>query len=443
MKTSDKKSSTTSRSASNKPTPSRTQANTSKSSGKKTETRTQPEPRDAVKLESGKESQNSTSDRDVGGLLSGIANWAGNNGEEVDPNQGTPGAENWTPPGQEKTESGPTDTAPAQDFQPLELNEGELLGRNRNSSPERVTQLQEMLQNQGLDIAVDGKFGPQTAQAVRDFQQQHDLQVDGIVGPETMGALNSQGGEAAAENREQSETTDATQVENEETVPGQPGQVNLADPNLSPEEQYEHYRALIEANGGEINADGATVLGLRGLGVDGQRHDGDSNVGGYDDTFVVLNRNENGDPSVQMFQGATHANQRSSGASYGPDQNGNTIRGVAMLQPGNYDVDFAGGNYQGRWGAAYHVKTQDGNGYVPAYRDTNADGEISSQERAAAEQNGYQASAILFHSGKYNAPSSIGCQTLLPGQHEAFSEAVGRSGFNYTLLDANNSVLPQ
>jgi len=443
LKTSDKKSSTTSRSSSNKPTSNRTQASTSKSSGKKTEARTQPEPRDAVKLESGKESQNSTSDRDVGGLLSGIANWAGNNGEEVDPNQGTPGAEDWTPPGQKEGESTPADAESAQDFQPLELNEGELLGRNRNSNPERVTQLQEMLNNQGLDIAVDGKFGPQTAQAVRDFQQQHDLQVDGIVGPETMGALNSQGGEAPAENGEQPETTDATQVENEETVPGQPGQVDLADPNLSPEEQYEHYRALIEANGGEINADGATVLGLRGLGVDGERHDGDSNVGGYDDTFIVLNRNENGDPSVQMFQGATHANQRSSGASYGPDQNGNTIRGVAMLQPGNYDVDFAGGNYQGRWGAAYHVKTQDGNGYVPAYRDTNADGEISSQERTAAEQNGYQASAILFHSGKYNAPSSIGCQTLLPGQHEAFSEAVGRSGFNYTLLDANNSVLPQ
>ena len=110
-----------------------------------------------------------------------------------------------------------------------------------------------------------------------------------------------------------------------------------------------------------------------------------------------------------------------------------------MLRPGSYDVDFATNNYQGRWGGAYHVKTQDGNGYVPAYRDTNADGRISDSERSAAEQNGYQASAILFHSGKGAAPSSIGCQTITPDRHNDFVNAIGRTGFSYTLLDANDS----
>lgn len=446
MKTSDKTPSraNTSRTPSKSAPPS---SNKAKATTPKNESPKTKSPTDSVKLESKKESQEKTPGSDVKGLVSGIADWAGNSGAEVDIDKGTPGAENWTPPGKEANAAGTSqETAPENSFKALELNQGELLGQGRNSSPERVTQLQEMLRTHGADIEVDGKFGPRTAEAVRNFQQQNDLKVDGVVGPETMGSLNSLGEAAAGQ---QANNPDAAQADtpgidpNQPTVPGQPGQVNLADPNLSPTEQYEHYRRLIEANGGEINGDGATVLGLRGLGVDGARHDGTSNVGGYDDTFVVLNRGPNGEPSVQTFQGATHANQRSSGASYGPDQNGRTVRGVAMLQPGNYDVDFAGGNYQGRWGAAYHVKTQDGNGYVPAYRDTNADGRISSAERSAAEQNGYQASAILFHSGKYNAPSSIGCQTLLPGQHQAFSDAVGRGGFNYTLLDANNAVLPQ
>ncbi len=40
-----------------------------------------------------------------------------------------------------------------------------------------------------LSIPVDGIFGHQTQQAVRNFQHQHGLQVDGIVGPQTSTAL--------------------------------------------------------------------------------------------------------------------------------------------------------------------------------------------------------------------------------------------------------------
>lgn len=468
-KTSDKApSSGSARNQSSKPaSPRSAQANSSTAqASSSTRSATQNEgtsastPRDLVKVDQ-REVGAGNSNSNVDGLISGMSSWAGNGGEEVDVNRGTPGAENWTPPNQNSgAEPDTTNPAPQENsFQPLELDQGELLGRGRSSSPEQVTQLQEMLRTHGAEIEADGIFGPKTEAAVREFQRENDLQVDGIVGPETGGALNRLGEEAGnrqtevagdspppADANPEPAAPDAaapSDPANPENVPGQLGQVSLADPRLSTAEQYDYYRDLIEANGGEINPDGATVLGLRGLGVDGQRHDGTSNVGGYDDTFVVLNRGTDGEPSVQTFQGATHANQMRSGASYGPDQNGNTVRGVAMLAPGNYDVNYSTGNYQGRWGAAYHVTTLDGNGYVPAYRDTNADGQISSAERTAAEQGGYQASAILFHSGKYDNPSSIGCQTLLPGQHQAFSEAVGRSGFNYTLLDANSAIIPE
>ncbi len=44
-----------------------------------------------------------------------------------------------------------------------------------------------------LGVAVDGSFGPHTAQAVREFQQGAGLVVDGIVGPLTWAALPAGG----------------------------------------------------------------------------------------------------------------------------------------------------------------------------------------------------------------------------------------------------------
>lgn len=63
----------------------------------------------------------------------------------------------------------------------------------RGSSGENVSQLQTQLQNLGYDVGTtgaDGKFGKNTAAAVRKFQKDYNLQVDGIVGDQTMSALS-------------------------------------------------------------------------------------------------------------------------------------------------------------------------------------------------------------------------------------------------------------
>ncbi|MDI3403428.1 peptidoglycan-binding domain-containing protein [Streptomyces cavernicola] len=52
-----------------------------------------------------------------------------------------------------------------------------------------VTALQHLLVAGGRSVAVDGEFGPATAQAVKAFQKGEGLAVDGIVGPATWGEL--------------------------------------------------------------------------------------------------------------------------------------------------------------------------------------------------------------------------------------------------------------
>jgi peptidoglycan hydrolase-like protein with peptidoglycan-binding domain len=48
-----------------------------------------------------------------------------------------------------------------------------------------VRTLQHLLRAHGKTVAVDGIFGPKTAGAVREVQQQHQRIVDGAVGPQT------------------------------------------------------------------------------------------------------------------------------------------------------------------------------------------------------------------------------------------------------------------
>lgn len=52
-----------------------------------------------------------------------------------------------------------------------------------------VTQLQQLLNDNGAGLAVDGDFGPATLAAVKHYQSTHGLTVDGIVGPKTKAAL--------------------------------------------------------------------------------------------------------------------------------------------------------------------------------------------------------------------------------------------------------------
>ena len=69
-------------------------------------------------------------------------------------------------------------------------------GENANSpmaatkSPEEVQKVQSALNQKGEKVKVDGIWGPQTAEAVRDFQKKNGLQPSGELDSQTLQKLN-------------------------------------------------------------------------------------------------------------------------------------------------------------------------------------------------------------------------------------------------------------
>ena len=92
-----------------------------------------------------------------------------------------------------------------------------------------VKKLQEGLNKQGYSLSVDGIFGAQTQQAVRDYQSKNSLAVDGIAGTNTLGKLYGTG--ATQQPTAQEPLKPSTYVE---------------QPAYKPSENVENYKAQLQ-----------------------------------------------------------------------------------------------------------------------------------------------------------------------------------------------------
>jgi hypothetical protein len=309
----------------------------------------------------------------------------------------------------------PAPTAPS--LADVKKNNGTL---RQGMKGESVTQVQGMLVKHGFMTeaqknAASGTFDAATKAAVVAFQRDKELKpsagMSGVVGPQTLGELEKSPRKAAT------------------------GAVTLAPKNASMKEKFDHYAAIVRANGGKVNPNGqATVLGVRGMDSSGNVHATSLKGKGmlYDDMIVVLKPNG----TVLEIPANTHGNQ--SYQRRAPDANGDGKGDLGMIRPGNYSV-VPNGQYLGN--ASFHVRTTEGSGRLPGYRDTNQDGTFSEAEKANAERKGYVSTEILFHRGGDNHNWSMGCQTLNGPQYDQFLKAVGGKGaaFNYSLVDVNDA----
>ncbi|MFC0676167.1 C40 family peptidase [Brachybacterium hainanense] len=80
----------------------------------------------------------------------------------------------------------------------------------KGSRGDRVADLQTALNSEGANLAVDGKFGPRTDAAVRDYQADNGLRVDGRVGPATRASLNDDAPSSSGSSSSSSSSSSST-----------------------------------------------------------------------------------------------------------------------------------------------------------------------------------------------------------------------------------------
>lgn len=112
------------------------------------------------------------------------------------------------------------------------LSEAGTLRRGGNNDPQQVRELQTRLNERGARLEVDGRFGPRTERAVRDFQRENGLSADGVVGQRTKEKLR---GEATSPTRpRETGPTDNPQTPRAPgTDPTMPGSKISGGPNRS------------------------------------------------------------------------------------------------------------------------------------------------------------------------------------------------------------------
>ncbi|SFF02418.1 peptidoglycan-binding protein [Alteribacillus iranensis] len=141
----------------------------------------------------------------------------------------------------------------------------EILGEGDEGKP--VETLQEKLKNLGFyEYASDGKFGPHTDEAVRDFQQAANILVDGLAGPQTFSAIEK---DAAKKSTSSSEEVKASEKEaKKQSKETSETTEKVASEQSSNESNTQSEGRTLQVNATAYTADCTGCSGITATGVD-------------------------------------------------------------------------------------------------------------------------------------------------------------------------------
>jgi peptidoglycan hydrolase-like protein with peptidoglycan-binding domain len=330
-----------------------------------------------------------------------------------------------------------------------------------------VEDLQRRLNAAGANppLDVDGKMGPLTEGALKRYQAQNGLKSDGIFGKSSASALD--GGtpfgceehhhhhtvgaekQTHAPSHEQlrsrpegtqraGDLANAANVQRARVQSGgafapEPGRATgtFAGDRASREAQAE---SILKANGQWPPVEGrnyAIQIDQDAPPASASRADRLGHLRAYTGQTAVY-RYEGGrlQETAGPMRSASHPGQASAGNSF-TDVNGDNRSDIAHLRSGVY-------NYRSSPNGSGRLNPTD-NRSMRVARDTNQDGAIDASEK----QGDYYATALQWHAGRSNRPSSVGCQTMAPDDFSRFRGAVGQGDqrdFTYVLVRRPNDV---
>lgn len=275
-----------------------------------------------------------------------------------------------------------------------------------------VQALQEHLNRDGATLEADGRFGPRTEAALKQWQASRDITDTGVVGPTTQGALdeNRPASAPAADDPPSTGPTRSAAID--------------ATRGMTEAQKFDHYAALASQNGGEVKT-GPNQKNIVGLRVP---TDADANRGGgrYDDKFAMFWVDGQGNKRVREYAGNTEPSARYRGRM-GEDANGDGRLDQGRLPSGFYEFNTG---YSSRLGRTLNPIRD-----YRVERDTNQDGTFGNDGgRTSGGGN-----SMLFHAGGSSITGSAGCQTMAPEEYARFWRDLNSGGTNgrigYTLIE--------
>jgi peptidoglycan hydrolase-like protein with peptidoglycan-binding domain len=344
-----------------------------------------------------------------------------------------------------------------------DVNSGAATLRRGDGGP-AVEQLQRRLNAAGArpPLDVDGKLGPKTEAALKRFQGNNGVSPSGVFGSDSFTALNNAPtcttpptqarttvgsteasraptqadlGTKPSGTQRAGDLANAANARAARSAPAaagapEPGRADgpFASSRSAREAQAEQ---LLRANGQwppqpgrayaiQIDQDAPPASASRRDRVGHLRaYTGQTSVFKFDNGRL----NEVGGP----FRSASHPGQTNTRGF--TDVNGDGQSDIAHLRSGVYQ-------YRTRPNGSGRLNPTN-RGQMQVARDINHDGTIDAREN----QQRYTAGGLQWHEGKENRPSSVGCQTMAPGDFARFRDAVqGDSQFTYLLVRRPNDV---